>query len=257
MNILFKYLPIERITYLDDELLRFTQPADLNDPFECFPKQINKEILLKFLKEKLRPDLFRKEGVKISRNFYDNLPKIIDGYLPNAYDETNKLVGILSLSKNWNNTLMWSHYSTSHRGFCIGFNKNHSYFDDYIDTLNDKSQHTKDVCYSYDRVELDLQTPFKKPGFEIFTTKSKDWIYEDEVRIISSLNRSDAVIESNPYNIHLFKVPHKAISEIVVGAKTEIIVKEKLKLFSRQFNIPIYQAEISKSSFNMERALLE
>src|SRR5438105_1260976 len=37
MPILYKYLPPERITFLNDELLRFTQPGDLNDPFECIP----------------------------------------------------------------------------------------------------------------------------------------------------------------------------------------------------------------------------
>lgn len=36
-NIIYKYLPIERLSYLEDELLRITQPSDLNDPFECLP----------------------------------------------------------------------------------------------------------------------------------------------------------------------------------------------------------------------------
>ena len=36
-SILYKYLPPDRITYFSNELLRFTQPADLNDPFECIP----------------------------------------------------------------------------------------------------------------------------------------------------------------------------------------------------------------------------
>src|SRR5437016_3927130 len=34
-NIIYKYFPPERLNYLDDELLRITQPSDLNDPFEC------------------------------------------------------------------------------------------------------------------------------------------------------------------------------------------------------------------------------
>ena len=34
---LFKYLPPERKTFFTDFLLRFTQPSDLNDPFECLP----------------------------------------------------------------------------------------------------------------------------------------------------------------------------------------------------------------------------
>ena len=37
MSPVYKYLPPDRKTYLDDELLRFTQPGALNDPFECIP----------------------------------------------------------------------------------------------------------------------------------------------------------------------------------------------------------------------------
>ena len=32
---LYKFLQSDRLTYLDDQLLRFTQPLALNDPFEC------------------------------------------------------------------------------------------------------------------------------------------------------------------------------------------------------------------------------
>ena len=36
---LYKYVPAERKDYLDEnhQLLRFTQPGALNDPFECCP----------------------------------------------------------------------------------------------------------------------------------------------------------------------------------------------------------------------------
>ncbi len=34
---LFKYMPVERISFFDDWLTRFTQPKALNDPFEMCP----------------------------------------------------------------------------------------------------------------------------------------------------------------------------------------------------------------------------
>ncbi len=45
----YKYLPIERLSYLDNELLRFTQPTDLNDPFECLPQRPSKQELLSLI----------------------------------------------------------------------------------------------------------------------------------------------------------------------------------------------------------------
>lgn len=39
----YKYLPIDRKDYLQNEFLRFTQPSDLNDPFECLPQKPSEE----------------------------------------------------------------------------------------------------------------------------------------------------------------------------------------------------------------------
>jgi len=39
VEILYKYVPVRRQDYLEEDyqLLRFTQPAALNDPSECLP----------------------------------------------------------------------------------------------------------------------------------------------------------------------------------------------------------------------------
>lgn len=39
----YKYLSDSRLSYLEDELIRFTQPGDLNDPFECMPQKPSSE----------------------------------------------------------------------------------------------------------------------------------------------------------------------------------------------------------------------
>ncbi|MCG8762475.1 hypothetical protein G1K46_06955 [Tenacibaculum finnmarkense] len=39
MKLYYKYLHNKRTDYLENENLRFTQPLDLNDPFECLPQK--------------------------------------------------------------------------------------------------------------------------------------------------------------------------------------------------------------------------
>jgi hypothetical protein len=61
----YKYLPIERLSYLDNELLRFTQPTDLNDPFECLPQRPSKQEFLTMIDDVM--DLMLKNKTPIAR----------------------------------------------------------------------------------------------------------------------------------------------------------------------------------------------
>ena len=61
MNLYYKYLPPERLSYLDDELLRYTQPIDLNDPFECLPKKPSEKEFKDVIKKVF--ELLNKKGI--------------------------------------------------------------------------------------------------------------------------------------------------------------------------------------------------
>ena len=89
-----------------------------------------------------------------------------------------KQLGVLSLSEINDNILMWSHYSESHTGFCIEFERTDSnelgnwdycapvQYDDNLPTLK----------------PIELEN--KKVVSKILTTKSELWSYEREWRIL-------------------------------------------------------------------------
>lgn len=91
-----------------------------------------------------------------------------------------KQQGVLSLSEINNNNLLWSHYSNSHIGFCIEFERT---------TSNELgSQYCVPVKYSESPLEfkpLDLGNRDKI--VKIMTTKSVHWSYELEWRMISAI----------------------------------------------------------------------
>ncbi len=244
MSLYYKYLPIERIDYLENELLRFTQPVDLNDPFECIPQRPTKTELKDAIEKvsKKLPNVNVKEDVL-------NIEKLFNS----AYQNVNNDIGIFSLTKNWNNTLMWAHYTESHKGFCVGFNSKDEFFNDYLSTDLEQSKTVKEVVYSNERVKIPMELDTPRLGFKPFITKSTDWAYEKEIRIISTLNLSDKICPKPPFDIHLFKIPHKAISEIIVGANiaknNEIIIKE----FCIKNKIDFYNSKVSDRLFDMER----
>lgn len=248
----YKYLPISRLSYLEDELLRFTQPGDLNDPFECLPQKPSEEEF------NLLIDTVILNLPKVNKEFERNTKdKFNTEYLKDLYKNANKNVnddiGILSLSKNWNNTLMWSHYTNSHKGFCIGFDKNHNFFENYLSDDKCTSKFIKEVEYSETRVKIPMILGQEKLNFEPYITKSLDWKYEEEIRIISSLNSADEIKPKEPYNIHLFKVSHSCITQIILGANIEIENENEIRKFASEKNIEIYKAKISDTKYNMER----
>nr|WP_288933068.1 DUF2971 domain-containing protein [uncultured Allomuricauda sp.] len=248
MNLYYKYLPPKRLDYLEKELLRYTQPIDLNDPFECLPKKPTEKEFKDIIKKV--SELLSKKRIPLNENAEIlELEKMYH----EAYVKVNNDIGILSLTKNWNNTLMWAHYTNSHKGFCVGFDPKDKYFEDYLSSTKRESKTVKEVVYSDKRVEIPMEFEKKKLGFEPFITKSRDWKYEEEIRVISTLNLSDKKIDGNPVDIHLFKVPHNSIKEIVAGANMEKNNEDLIKDFCSKNGIRFYKSMISNEQFNMER----
>jgi|SRR5437588_3544889 len=118
----YKYLHQERINdVLKLSLIRFTQPAALNDPFEVRPNLTEIRRFFDTL-HRAAPDVDpTNEDLRGTQDF------ISDTFGNWNEDNASKLL-FLSLSKNRNNLLMWSHYCDSHRGFVIGFDTSHPFF---------------------------------------------------------------------------------------------------------------------------------
>lgn len=70
------------------------------------------------------------------------------------------------------NLLMWAHYANGHKGFCVEYD----FSSDFRKPLRSFNH------INYDRVDLSKD---KLSITEAFATKSKDWEYENEVRLIS------------------------------------------------------------------------
>ncbi len=227
--ILYKYLPSKRISYFEDELLRFTQAKDLNDSFE----------LAKIKNPKIEVFKSTIEISDLEREF------LISNFFKNKTNEIESF-GILSLSMRSDSTLMWSHYAESHSGFAIGFNLNHPFFDSERFLV-------EAVKYSNERVEFDKKKDFNS---DIYFTKSFEWSYEQEFRIIAPLEDYYRFIEFEPYNIYLFIVPFDAIEEIIVGSKISLEKLRKIKKFTDDKNIKLYRSLQSNKTFTLEKQLI-
>lgn len=269
----YKYLSPSRSSFFEDFLLRFTQPSALNDPFECVPvltmtammeglEKGIKEAKALYAKTRRSNTSTRKEAklkleqVRRIRDFVkENPQKVRYDFLSGGMKNLNLKLGILSLSRRWDSALMWAHYSASHQGVCVGFDREHPFFKESKGSP-DGFGYLKPVVYSENRVQIPMEVG-KSIDIDIIYTKSLDWSYEQEERMIWLLQFADQIINSESFPSHLFKIPNSAMTEITLGAKAPNDIKDAAADCAQKLGIPIYQARVSDHKFDMIREHLK
>lgn len=269
---IYKYLPSDRITFLHDSLLRFTQPNALNDPFELLPgitKAVTNDLLAYMRRELLtpppsRPGMSRNERRVANRQYKRRATQVfhkieIDQFIEAFYrrgtHNINSKLGILSLSRRWNSSLMWSHYCSSHAGFCVGFHRNHVFFQQESDSA-DPAFIFRPVTYSSERPVIPARNLNSSDALQIMLTKSLDWKYEEEERAIAQLSSATKTIVATPFDIALFEIPRDAIAEIIIGLRASGELRDAGSKLATTLGIPLYRASISTATYDMDRALL-
>lgn len=272
-DILYKYLPQKRTGFYQQEnkpisgffpnfTLSATMPKSLNDPFECLLSIENlysnedldnyckrkKEIVTERKKEEEREkkiriskkELYKQFNVCVKRIKNDEAFKAgkINDRLIQYIDEINKSIRITSFSKNKDSLLMWAHYADEHRGFVVG-----------ITPRKERESQLYNVTYGDDLIKLQHDSNGNlNAKEEALTFKSKDWAYENEIRLLS--------IPSEPNQDNLIHFYTDEISEIILGARMEECEKDKIikcsKGYSALDKLKIFQAKISKTKYKLE-----
>jgi|SRR5450759_6250 hypothetical protein len=272
---LYKYLPPSRISVIRDCTIRFTQYGDFNDPFELNPNinRIAEEEEIRNLVDRDFVQLIEDEYSKhpiisayISKESFIQLAESqrehvkngvigmerqLVGLLPEMLQKTtNSLLGALSLSEIRNHELMWSHYANEHRGFVIGFDVAHQFFNQKRTDV-DELRHLRKIDYREKPPVINLMNT---SGEELFFVKSLKWEYESEWRMLMPLADSSKVIERQPYPIHLFSFPVESVSEVILGARMSDEDKGILKTLmndKKYEHVKLYQAELDNASFGI------
>jgi Protein of unknown function (DUF2971) len=258
--IVYKYLSPDRSNVLTNGRIRFTQPAVLNDPFETLPASTEYRNTLKNVmpelsqlqKESLNASGYSEEDVRnnVLSNVLDNVPELFSRYF-----------GILSLSRCRDNILMWSHYADSHQGFVIGFDSENKFFTPSegkaIDGLRDVKYSRKGSRPIFPPNGLDSLNPdeMREWNEHIFFTKSEDWAYEQEMRILALLLTADHKIPGKDgWDICLYSFDSQAVKEIIVGSRASIQTRKTLtRIWLTQYQeAEMFNSTISPTDFSVE-----
>jgi hypothetical protein len=169
-------------------------------------------------------------------------------------------IGILSLSRINNNMLLWSHYSNCHQGIVIELDEKHPYlsqFDDNIYHSNIEIEYTDIRPNLIINTEDISQNNALEIAKNILFTKSKDWCYEQEYRLIRILVNATVLPtkDKNGYDIYVFDFPVEIVKAIIFGCRVNEDKKVQMKNLLNQNgyeSIEIKQAVLSDDKFLLD-----
>jgi Protein of unknown function (DUF2971) len=267
--VLYKYFPIERSEFLNNRLLRFTQPGDFNDPFELHPSV---DLMSKADIAALPPApghegpdgrmriLTPEASQAMLTAFLPGLQKQMAQHASHggafAFDNNraaqstfDSKFGILCLSEIADSLLMWAHYAENHRGFVVQFDEAHTFF--AASEFEGQSLGLTRVEYSPERPVLSYST-INSP--HLYYRKSPEWSCEREWRLIKPLATASKVIAREELPLHLYEVPHEAVKGVILGHAMPHETRVKLFdiLASNLGHATIFQTALSKDTYALE-----
>ncbi|HCV44261.1 MAG TPA: hypothetical protein DGH68_12305 [Bacteroidetes bacterium] len=230
----------------------FSSPLRFNDPFDCrIPIRYDLASRAEFLRtfEEIaaieNPGLRRNESHRLAKHAFRNkLFKDREATAKLQEEVVNSNLGVFSLSANPSSLLNWAHYGDSHKGFCIGFD---------TEALNEfclmRSLKTKLptvlMKVNYTR-EYPLVNPYKISNQQrmeyTFLTKSVDWEYEREYRILLPQGA----------NV-LLSVPSHALKRVIIGCQASDDDRQALMrvVEKRGNDIQVFVAKTSPDDFRL------
>jgi len=267
--VLYKYLPPARLDVIEKRTIRFTQPADFNDPFEFRPciqsaasdAQVREYVEANFetLVDRelaqygqLVPAALRAQLPQLKANlpalFRLSEPHVLAKVSPLIDEFLNRHVGVLCLSELKDSILMWGHYTENHQGLTVGFDADHPFFSRRRSD-QDEFGFLRRVEYSRERPNIVLSDTSSR---EWFQTKCLDWAYEKEWRIVRLLSEADQRVDGSRLPACLFGFPEDAVMEIVIGLRAPEWLVEKVRSLKPCFpRATLLQAREDPSNYGL------
>lgn len=253
-DILYKYFPAERSNFFKLPEIRFSPTGEFNDPFEFKPAfdGVHNCSFAIYLPSKYNKNPAGREVVS-GKNI-----EIIESYKypgdPQVYKYRKRTAGILCLTEDSDNILMWSHYASGHTGFVVGFDATDRFFNRYNEN-EAPIRSLKRVEYRKDRPSLESEN-FDLSKF--FYLKHIGWEYEKEWRLVIDLPDENSVnfdkIENTNSVLGIEKIPPSVIKEVVVGLHTpsDLINMAQNFVERQKGNVRLFKTKLHDSEYSLE-----
>jgi len=270
---LFKYFHPDRVDVLKNRMICFSSPQHLNDPFELKPPcriyasddAVRAEAMEKFpahyqdaldkLPAFIRPLISEESKQALQQKILEEsaglTANLMQQMLPGIYRFFEESVGVLCLTEQPDDLLMWAHYAAAHEGFVIEFDPSSSFFNQRRSD-HDEFRHLRRIIYAEERRHLVMGAD---KDISALLTKSSHWAYEKEWRMMVHLIDATNKHTSGSKTFHLFSFPADAIKSVILGCRmssatmTEIV--EAVRGSIDLSHVTCWQTEVDDSIFRL------
>jgi len=257
MKNLYKFIADpSAVPFLLRGLIKFTPPAELNDPSELTSNVIHEEVVKSL--ERIRKNgytaedmvnlrrqqnLFRlapqfqvvkvpetrEQATALVRSaFYDQI-SILEQRLSDMLRGVSSKVGLFCLSLRYDSLPMWAHYANNAAGLVVEFVGLEEVFKG--DDTGVLSQPIA-VRYERDRRSVTFDTQSHE---SLFFEKFPDWSYEKEVRVVLPLADCSTELIGDRH-LAIREIPRKCISRLFLGWNMPKNVRQDIQLHVQELN---------------------
>lgn len=126
-------------------------------------------------------------------------------------------IGILSLSEDHSNPVMWGNYADSSRGFVLGFDGDHPWFHQRRSENDDFCELRKVAYVSTNSSKYFAELTAQDVGY----SKLDSWSYEKEWRVLFPLVLGTKTnnLDSFGQPVIVFPFPAACVTEVIVGSR--------------------------------------
>jgi hypothetical protein len=256
---------------LVDSILSFSDSLNNNNPINscllnAFEDQIKNHsslsdsaksglrVFLKFIKEnKWQTEEYRKtkESFSQCKNLFDKAQEAIESTKPSLDKLSNQFYISCFSNSGWNNKLMWAHYADSFAGLCIGYDfrkvSSNVLFKKVDYVIKRRVLTLEDFGYRINQGKLES---FKEPidfktFLPLFYTKSSDWEYEKEWRLI--------YIKDKLAPFYLLPAPR--IDSITIGPRLSFNLKRFISDVSTAMGIKCFELTLNDEDYYLKRKI--
>lgn len=229
--------------------LWYSAPTRFNDVFDCDITCDEKKLYESILK--MCPDA---RNARIGSPMWKQLKAATkDAHLgmQTTFQKLRSTTGICCFSEHDNSLLMWAHYANDHRGLCVEY--------DLLETNKQLHFTPIPVIYSNQRVSFDsldatsIEQYATKLLIDSLTTKSPEWSYEKEWRIIRDDAACGSTWDSTNDGALLDMIRPTSIT---LGCMAQSNFEQEVIAFCKENKISLFKMKKSPAKYQLEKTPL-
>ena len=205
----------------------------------------------------------------VMNDLYDGLPALSEANI--NVNAIGDLAVMTCFSETNTNTLMWSHYASSHKGFCVEYDLKR-----FIEDPLEIKKHLFPIVYTEERlIQKNIDSIIESmkelrraidehivyDGSEVlddilplFLTKGNAWEYEREWRIIYTKKQ---IYEFDDDALYSGSILFNCISAIYLGYRIDVEKRNHILEICNRINtldnsIRVYQEKLDKTGYNIQ-----